>query len=67
VKYLSDYMFGFKICCDCDAKGPQWASVSFGIFMCLECSGRHRALGVHISFVRSGKLSNWNKGLNIIF
>lgn len=43
-----------QICVDCAEKNPQWASVSFGVFMCLECSGRHRALGVHISFVRSG-------------
>ena len=52
---------GNSVCCDCDAKGPpQWASVSFGVFMCLECSGRHRALGVHISFVRSVSMDSWN-------
>jgi ADP-ribosylation factor GTPase-activating protein 1 len=29
--------------------------------MCLECSGRHRALGVHVSFVRSVSMDSWTE------
>ena len=29
--------------------------------MCLECSGRHRSLGVHISFVRSVTMDSWSE------
>ena len=39
--------------------GPRWASVNLGIFMCLECSGIHRRLGVHISKVKSVNLDGW--------
>lgn len=39
-------------CAECTALEPEWASLNLGILMCIECSGIHRNLGVHISKVQ---------------
>jgi len=54
---------GNNICVDCGRKDipADWASVPFGIFMCLTCSGVHRGLGTHLSFVRSIKMDSWSE------
>lgn len=48
-------------CFDCGSKFPQWATVSFGIFICLDCSSKHRSFGPQISFVRSITMDNWTE------
>ena len=46
-------------CFECGTSHPKWTSVSYGIFVCLACSGKHRSMGVHLSFVRSTNMDRW--------
>lgn len=46
-------------CAECHEVGPRWASANLGVFVCIQCSGVHRSLGVHVSQVRSVNLDSW--------
>jgi len=48
-------------CADCTNKKPTWASINFGVFLCIRCSGIHRQLGPHITRVKSAKLDKWKR------
>jgi len=43
-----------NLCCDCGGQNDvTWLSTNFGIIVCIECSGIHREMGVHISKIQS--------------
>ncbi|MBA0877942.1 hypothetical protein Goshw_026628, partial [Gossypium schwendimanii] len=49
-----------RICADCGAPDPRWASSNIGVFICLKCCDVHRSLGAHISKVLSVTLDEWS-------
>ena len=61
-KVLSNLMKypGNHKCCDCPSLNTDWGNINHGTFHCLECAGKHRALGVHVSFIRSVNMDTWN-------
>lgn len=50
---------GNAACADCGEPEPLWASINLGVFICVQCAGGHRSLGVHLSQVRSVTLDRW--------
>lgn len=57
----------YNVCADCGESNPVWLSVNLCLFMCHNCSGTHRELGVHISQVRSIQLDQLNSTVMEMF
>ncbi|XP_020557431.1 arf-GAP with Rho-GAP domain, ANK repeat and PH domain-containing protein 3 isoform X1 [Oryzias latipes] len=74
---LSDYEVAEKIwsnrsnrmCADCKAVNPDWASINLCVVICKNCAGQHRSLGSMVSKVQSLKLdtSVWSNEIVQLF
>jgi hypothetical protein len=51
-----------RLCADCGVDDATWTSISLGVFVCIDCAGVHRRIGVHISKVRSLELDTMLPG-----
>ncbi|CDR94750.1 Putative GTP-ase activating protein for Arf [Babesia bigemina] len=49
------------VCIDCNARNPTWVSLTYAVHLCLNCSGKHRQFGSHISFVRSADMDKFTR------
>ncbi|XP_012580905.1 PREDICTED: arf-GAP with Rho-GAP domain, ANK repeat and PH domain-containing protein 1 isoform X3 [Condylura cristata] len=58
-----------RLCADCGASQPDWASINLCIVICKRCAGEHRGLGAAISKVRSLKMDRkvWTETLIELF
>lgn len=52
---------GNQKCCDCSSFDTDWGNVNHGTLVCLDCAGKHRSLGVHVSFIRSLYMDTWSE------
>jgi len=48
-----------NVCCDTGCIGPQWASLSHGVYISIEAAAAHRSLGVQVSKVLSTTMDSW--------
>ncbi|XP_077866399.1 ADP-ribosylation factor GTPase-activating protein 1-like [Saccoglossus kowalevskii] len=39
-----------KLCFEYEGHNPQWVSVTYGIWICLECLGKHWSFRVHLRY-----------------
>jgi len=46
-------------CADCSSRDTTWVVLDYGILVCINCAASHRALGTHISKVRSTELDRF--------
>ena len=53
--FQSDMLTSFVFFFPADAT---WLSTNFGVIICIECSGIHREMGVHITKIQSLTLDN---------
>jgi hypothetical protein len=58
-KSLLHSLPGNRNCIDCNARDPEWATISYGALVCIMCSGQHRSMGVAVSQVRSVAMDHW--------
>ncbi|DAZ99581.1 TPA: hypothetical protein N0F65_001409 [Lagenidium giganteum] len=62
-KFIQELTTNNPSCADCGQSPSEWVSINIGCFLCIECSGIHRSLGVHVSKVRSLTLDSWEMPL----